>query len=88
MYLRSSRFVLCYLYNWAKFGTIYSKMGDHGKLQNLKNFSSVPRNLVNCAVEFVKPGKSVGRTCDDVDHKVVQFIPEMKARTFEHVVAL
>ena len=43
-YLCNSRFVQCYLYNSAKFGTICCKIGDCSELQN----------LANCAMEFVK----------------------------------
>ena len=38
VYLCNSRFVQCYLYNWAKFSTIYSKMGHRSEPLNLKNF--------------------------------------------------
>ena len=59
VYLCNSRFAQCYLYNWAKFGTIYSQTGDCGE----------PWNLANCAAECQNLlWKTVGPSdyCSDV----------------------
>jgi len=59
VYLCNSRFAQCYLYNWVKFGTIYSQTGDCGE----------PWNLANCAAECQNLlWKTVGPSdyCSDV----------------------
>ena len=64
VYLCSSRLVQCYLllfkiisiYNWAKVGTMYSKMGGRGELRNSKN-------LPRWAAEFGKQCCGIWKIC-------------------------
>jgi len=45
IYVTVDRLVQCYLYNWAKFGTICSKMGYHSEQWDLKKISAVSHRV-------------------------------------------
>ena len=54
--LLSDAFSVYFRYNWAKVGTVYSKMSGHGELRNSR---TLPRNMAKFAAENCGPYISI-----------------------------